>query len=469
MDCPNCQQKGLPGTAVFCVNCGQRLKPAAQKPANAPPARSETRLEVTQNLAGAQVSNAVGYEIKEIRGDVKIEGPAVFQLPKDFDLKSLAAIATELAPGSAAGIAGGKLPEKIEENNAKLDAVLARLREMDQQGRRAGAVSAGGTQISRVDLLLKKAKLLKIEAEQMALDHARKYKGRVKPGPGQTDLGVIFAGFDDNAYEAKLKQAHDLLQEARGLDPTNTEVLLNLAQILTQVTPDDPSDEEKVLYEVQSLLSNPKDKTEEFRLAQATFLLATAADPMHVDSLRDARDMFDRLGRVEWVRHCDDILRSAGGDSSGSAPAQPAGTGWGGMGAGGTGSGYGGTGTGWGQPGQMPMPQQPGMGQPGRMAQQQFQPAGNWNMQVMDAVQSRMALALMPNGQFQCTQSVPLLGMSVQAAGQWAYNPVAQMLQLQGTIGGFQPFMLAITIQGWNGAGWFGAGTDGIAYVLTPA
>ena len=85
----------------------------------------------------------------------------------------------------------------------------------------------------------------------------------------------------------------------------------------------------------------------------------------------------------------------------------------------------------------------------------------------MDAVGSTMALSLAPNGLFQATQQVPMTGMTLQASGQWAFNPMNALLQLQGSIGPFQPFMLGIFIQGWQGDAFYGVGTDGIAYALS--
>lgn len=39
---------------------------------------------------------------------------------------------------------------------------------------------------------------------------------------------MVFRDFDEATYESKLKEAHDLLVEARKVDPTNTEILLHL-------------------------------------------------------------------------------------------------------------------------------------------------------------------------------------------------------------------------------------------------
>ncbi len=93
-----------------------------------------------------------------------------------------------------------------------------------------------------------------------------------------------------------------------------------------------------------------------------------------------------------------------------------------------------------------------------------FQPIGNWHIQVMDPAGSTMDLDVRPDGTFQCFQQA--MGLNIQAAGRWAFNPYNNMLQLQGLINGFQPFMLGIAIQGQQNNGYFGMGSDGFGYFL---
>lgn len=445
MICHHCKSPDVPEKAAFCPHCGAKLSAA---PSPQPPAPStSTNLNVTQNLQGSQVSSAVGYEIKEVRGDVRVEGEqVVLKLSGGSDLKLIKSISTEVRAGTAAGIQGSKLPEHLGEVNQKLDGLLAYLKSKDKGGKTVGAVEDGSTQISRVDLLLKKAALLKIRAEQMMLDHAARNKRRVNLATGQIDLANVFQDFDERGYKQKLEEAHALLKEARQLDSTNTEVLLHLAELLTQLTPDDPSDEQRILYEVQGLLRNPRDATEQFRLAQATFLLATSHEPVDARSLRDSREMFNRLGRTEWVRHCDDLLETTGttGETARASEtvvstmpgAEPGAPSW---------------------PGAQP----PAAG---------FAPIGRWNVRVMDAMGSTMGLDLRQDGSFHGSQQAMALGgMAVQAVGQWVYNPMNSWLQLQGMVGGLQPFMLGIVIQGQQGGSHYGVGTDGIPYVFTRA
>lgn len=338
----------------------------------------------------------------------------------------IAAMKTELRPGEAAGIQGSKTPENNAEVQKGINEILELLKTAGKPGQFAREIQAGDLRISRVDLLVKKATLLKTEADQMLFDHLERNKNKIEHAraqTGQVDLNSVFKDFDETARMSRLKEAYALLQEANELDPTNTEVLLHMAKLLIELTPDDTSDETRILYRIRNLLGSPKDDTERFHLAQATFLLATTSEPMHIESLSDARAMFEKLGRTEWVRQCDDLI-AARRDASYRA-AEPASA--------------------------------------SQMAG--FQPVGNWHIRVMDAVGSTMLLNINPDGTFQAVQQ--LSGLNIQAVGQWVFNPYNQMLQLQGMVNGFQPFMLGIVIQGQQYEGYYGAGTDGYSYFLT--
>ncbi|MEX0761061.1 MAG: tetratricopeptide repeat protein [Dehalococcoidia bacterium] len=428
MKCPECEAEGLPDGASFCMSCGARLQGAAGREP------SVTRLHVDQKIERIESGSAVGYEIQQVRGDVHIEGHVVLQLPQDMDLSALAAIPTEVKPGAAAGMAGSQSPERASHIDKKLDQVLDLMRDLDKRGEHTEQVQSGETRVSRVDLLLKKAVIIKSQADQMMLDSVGDNRHQVDYSAGQVDLADLLEGFESAGHEAKLREAYSLLEEALEIDPGNTEVLLHMAELLMELTEDDPTDEQRLLYQVQSLLRNPKDDVERFRLAQATFLLATSHEPAHVDSLRTARDMFQRLGRTDWVRHCDDLIGSLSG--GGPQAAQFGHT----------------TGSSFQQPSQQP----------------RFQPQGLWHIQVMDAVGSVITAMFAPDGTFQATQTLGQMGAPLQAYGRWMFNPMHNMLQLQGVISGMQQFMLGIMIHGTQGNGYYGVGTDGIAYVLTP-
>jgi len=388
-------------------------------------------------VAATGGSNIVGKEIT-IKGDVN--NYYVTLTPEQMQwMKGIKAMPTEVQPGNAAGIEGGKTaPASSGSQKGNSELMTGILEALEKQGKDATEVAAGDMHFSRVELLMKKAVLLKTDADQMLIDHASKKTAR-QPGPSfQVDLNKIFADFDESTWTKKLKEAYALLEEANQIDPTDTEVLLHIAQLLIVLTPDDPSDEQRVLYRIQNLLNAPRDDIERFRLAQTTFLLASTRKPMQLDSIRDARLMFDKLGRPEWVRQCDDLLASAGYSplpGSGMPYVQPSPDRWTNVTAG---------------------PVQPAA--PPAV----FQPAGRWHVQITDGTQ--MSLNLYPNGTFQAIQQV--YGMSIQGTGQWAFSPYNNMLQLQGLINGIQPFMLGIIIQSSQGAGYFGVGTDGHGYTM---
>jgi hypothetical protein len=82
---------------------------------------------------------------------------------------------------------------------------------------------------------------------------------------------------------------------------------------------------------------------------------------------------------------------------------------------------------------------------------------------------SIMFVDLYPNGSCQGWQQAGNFGMNIPFAGQWAFVPYNQMLQLQGFANGMYPFALAIMIQGQQANSYYGVGTDGNGYFLTRA
>ena len=63
MNCPQCDQEGLPEGAHFCLECGAEIlrtpKPAAQ-------------IEVTQEVGSVEEGRIVGVELGQVLGDVNI-------------------------------------------------------------------------------------------------------------------------------------------------------------------------------------------------------------------------------------------------------------------------------------------------------------------------------------------------------------------------------------------------------------
>lgn len=95
-----------------------------------------------------------------------------------------------------------------------------------------------------------------------------------------------------------------------------------------------------------------------------------------------------------------------------------------------------------------------------------FNPVGRWIAQISGG--EPMLIVLNPDGTFQAAQQ-NVYGLRAQAVGKWGFNPNNQMLQLQGLVNGYQPFLLGITIRGQQNNGYFGTGSDGYNYFITRA
>jgi len=389
-----------------------------------------------KNIDGDVIGAGVEGNSNIFGKNVTFNGPVMFYDKPSSEMQKLFnkidGISTEVMPGDAAGIQGSKSIQDAGKLKEGIDEIL----DIIKTSGKSEQVQAGDLRISRVDLLLKKAMLLGSEANQKLFDYLEKNQDKIKqklsatvqsmregfdPGSIQNE---IYADFDMATHMEKLKEIYDLLKEANEIDPTNTEVLLHMAQLLIYLTPDDPHDEQEIINRIRTLLSYPKNETERFHLAQATYLLALSKKDDEL--LFDARAMFDKLGQREWVRAIDRLAELA---SNAQKPVQQ----------------------GVYSPQQIP-------------PQAGFQPFGRWQIQISDG--SILYLNLAPDG-FQAVQQ--RFGMNIQATGNWVFNPNNQMLQIQGIINGFQPFMLGITIQGQQNNGFYGAGTDGYSYFLTKA
>jgi hypothetical protein len=349
------------------------------------------------------------------------------------ELAKMVSLQTEVSLGSPLGIQGLLPVEDRAGLQRSIDQILHLFDTAAQEGVKAQGLAAGKVEISRVELLLKKAILQRAEADEMLLDHIQQQRSGLGTGAEDDfDMSASIADFDETPKQSKLEGAFALLQEANEIDPTNTEVLLQMAELLVELTPDDPRDEERILQRIHKLLRDPKDDREKFRLAQASFLLATTRDQIDRVLLEQARKIFETLGRAEWLRQCDALFAGIPGETN--------------LGA-----------------------EQRLSDSSGRPPASGFNPAGRWQIQVMDAVGSIMYIEFYPNGTFESVQQVASMGLNVQAAGQWAFNPINNAFEIQGLINGLQPFMLGIFIQGEQENGYYGLGTDGYGYLLTHA
>jgi hypothetical protein len=314
-----------------------------------------------------------------------------------------------------------------------------------------------------------------------------------------------------------LEEALVLLREARQLDDADTEVLLNMADLLMRLK-EDPAELQQVLLTLRQILQFPDNDLERAHLAHTTYMLGASREPVDRDALESAAEMFRSLGRFDMVRQCERLLagskpapkprRAAEPEAKESkapagpkpkrtrAPRQPAAT--------------------------KPAPQasrepakrppsepakQPqadapesggdvlgalgkrlmdklGLGQvtdlsdiylptsgnqPPAVPSAGFNPAGTWNVQVMDQLRSTINVTFNPDGSFSGTQTAVSAGIFIQFQGTWAYTPFNRMLQMQGMNSLFAPFYLGLIVQGQQGNAYHAIGTDSIAYVLTRA
>lgn len=220
---------------------------------------------------------------------------------------------------------------------------------------------------------------------------------------------LIAEANDANRLE-KFRQAYDLLQQANRQDPTQIEVLLMMAQCLTVLTPEDPADEARILQQIQHLLATPRTNIERLQLAQARFMLATTLQPPNRNLLTEARNAFEALGQTDWVRRCDELLFQT-----------------------------------------VPRPTP-------------FNPIGRW--QISGADGNIWLATYNPDGTFYAQLVQSLYPMHMQFAGRWLFTPFNGLLQMQGFVNGFQPYVSAIFIQGPSEQGYVGVGSDGTGCLL---
>lgn len=277
-------------------------------------------------------------------------------------------------------------------------------------------VQGGTVSTTELEILIKRSILLKTEAEEST---------------------------DADKRKALLQHAMELLAQVREKDPTNTEAMLQQAILLIELTPDDPTDEVRLLERVRNLLFSPKDEAEQYCLARATYLLATHSKPVNRTCLEDAKSIFQRLGRSEWVRQCEaslaEILAPPATDPKGG-PSLPK------------------------VEFDLDFNREP-MTPPPPAVDEAFQPIGNWAVQVTDG--SSMSASFDASIQCQITQVNPMFGINVTGLGQWVWVQALSNLQIQGMIPGGLPFAMSLFITGKSGDAFIGFGTDGHGYQFT--
>jgi len=309
------------------------------------------------------------------------------------------------------GLNSNIIPEDIDD----IKQTLNKMADVFEKYDKSKEIQVADERITKTDLKIKKAILLKTEADQLWFDHVNKRRRELNRT--EHDLTELRQGFDYLNYNRKLNESYTLLEEINKAEPTNTEVLINMAKLLMVLTPDDPTDEEKLLYKVVNLINEPKDDIEKFQLAQANLYLSVSRRPFNHGAIKSARKMFDELGRSEWVAHIDNLINEDGQNTGGNLQYNN---------------------------------------------QHNFQVAGKWHVDITDAFRSTMTMDLFPNGGFTAIQQS--FGLNLSANGNWNYDFNARTIYFQGWLNGMQPFLMQITIQNFYNDGFQGIGADGFGY-----
>jgi tetratricopeptide (TPR) repeat protein len=248
---------------------------------------------VRGDVIGAGVSGTGNFVGKEIHYTVKgnvfnIDNPSVEAL-QEFKKVLLGPAAIQSYKDDVTENAR-TLPQ-LKSLEGRMDEILKLVKSMDDKlGTNTTEIRVAGFHISRVELLVKRAIVL--------MEQASLY------------LNIVARDSNINWYKSKYKQALYILRQANTVDPYNTEVLLYMAKAQTKLIPNNSHAIRKILYRILNLLQAPKSDTEKYQLGEATFLLAVCGERISNEPLLDARTIFRDLGRNDWVRKCDDLLRS---------------------------------------------------------------------------------------------------------------------------------------------------------------
>lgn len=324
-----------------------------------------------------------------IKGDkLEIVNPKLNDRKRAVEIKNVHSISTA---GDIGGIQNVVNDDKQEEI---IDQYLGKTKQVQ-------SVVVEDIELSRSELLLKKAILL--------------HKSAIR-----------------NDNRQKLQDAYDHLEAARLLDPQNIEILLEMAKVLIVLTPDDPTDEEAVLEQIELMVNNPKDDETAFYLAYARFLLSTSnIEKIDVELLRKARATFNRLDNQQMVKDCDDALSYAADQRESIVPDLPPKPG--------------------GKPGPPPLPRKQSP-QP-----KPFHPVGEWEVEVHSLIPNTMYLNVFPNGTVSGKQ------VYVPFSGSWSF--ANNYFYIQAYCSGF-PFQFAVQIQFEQNGQYHCMGVDGIKYVF---
>ncbi|MGE0227252.1 MAG: hypothetical protein AB7I38_02015 [Dehalococcoidia bacterium] len=408
--------------------------------------------------SGNVVSVGAGGATGDIAGTIVHGDVVVIQMPAP--LGTLLQEAPTTAPPAVPG-SGLETPPVDRQQAEIVRQALAGVRAAEASGRPVEAVQAGDIRVSKVQLLLKRGVVLKAEAAQMMAENATRKQpelqalqmrfqsahafdaGAVAALHAEQDA-LIWRDFDRPAFTARLSEARDLFEEALSIQETNTEALLQLAELLMALTPEDVSDEERVLTRAHALLGHASTDDDRFKQAQALMLSAQSlalkyqrtppgpelagAVQTCLATLTEARDQFRRLNRTLWAAMADQMLQQlqaasaaawGGLAATAQAPPPPA---------------FGGQAGAWGAP----------TVQPGYGAAHAFQPAGQWSVNVsVGGIPTESAYVAL--GYDQSMQAV-VSPSGVTIHGRWDFIPATGTLMLQGVANGVIPYALQLRI-----------------------
>lgn len=406
MNCRHCKREA-PDDAKVCPGCDQ---PLARRRKRAKTTSIEGTARADQADGGAEVSGVRVDTIRTQTTQFHAQHLHVHMAsPDPALLAKVARTPTEVQPPANEKSASVGLSKEVGALRNSIDQALSKLDEAARTGHGGNAMRAGGVEMSRVDLLVKKGILLGSEADQMYFDHVRAVTASVQPGAPRMDDAALLANWPQREEQQhKAKEALAIFEEASRLEPANTEVLLHLHQATARVA-NDLAAGQAILFRLLNLLRDPKTDTERFHLAQTMYLGATSAGVPQPEKIRTARGMFEKLDRGDWVRACDDQLARHGGGA------------------------YGGFGGGF-----APPPPPPAA----------FHPVGHWQVASSDG--GAGFLEFRPDAFFQGSYTAgPFMGSNV--SGRWGYDPVNRLLQVQGLVNGMVPFFNVLAILGVEG------------------
>jgi hypothetical protein len=434
------------------------------------------------NVSGGKVIGAGGGPGSIIGETVEVNGPVIHihNLTEEGarTLRDILLVSPEVAAGPAPAEPTGESGTLVR---AGIDEMLGLMKSYAHRGLSVLQVEAGTAQFSAVDLLLRKAVLLVSEANALTVATRTPEKAEVVRRMDQAALGEMLAGFDGVEARTRLAEALDVLHEAHRLAPDSTAVMLQMSQVMGRLHADGSREERDLLDEVLRRVGTPRSDEQRLHRAQAMYLLGTLGRNRDVDLLREAREQFVRLGRVDWMRQCDQVLAAAESlprrHRKSAPPPRPMSPGrlfrrvcyavaalffvWVGgyavviilamaVSSANTGAAN------------ASLVQSSGLAAPAVS----FEPAGLWEVAYVDGDGPTLNLDFLPGGSIGGTTYIPDVG-EVAITGRWVYDAALQIYTLtlngNGTALGSIQYQVTQLVDG----GFIGVGNDGSTYRFT--